>query len=325
MGSLYTNELLPANSEQAIRIFDERYLAGISTVQPPSWAEELGEVVSVDAPRVTFPISFLSTKYVETREESGRFKTMQDQTFDLKVIEYDAGYEAELIYLKTNIWAYRNWTNVPGRFLTAEKRHVNRGIATLLEAGTTETTPWDGLAFFSAVHKANPGGDPSTTWSNYQASAKDVTNMSHVMGEITAMKGALDENGEKMPVDPDLIIVPTGKAEALKFALAQQLILAASATAPYSNPYFGSRFRVLEVPELTDVDDWYLVDTKLLKAQGVPLWVAAKYQAPADLGLRYFDESSDYFKNTGKIKVSSHIWMGFKLLFPHAIRRIAGA
>jgi hypothetical protein len=325
MASLYTNELLPTSAEQAIRIFDERYLAGISTVQPPTWVGELGEEISLDAPRVTFPISFLSTKYVETREESGRFKTMQDKTFDLKPVEYDAGYEVELIYLKTNVWAYRNWGQVPARFLTAEKRHVNRAIATLLEAGTSETSPWDGVAFFSASHKANPGGDPSTTWSNYQSSASDVTDISKIMAEITAMKGVLDENGEKMPVDPDLIIVPTGKAEAVRFALAQQLILQGSATAPTSNPYFGNRFRVLEIPELTDVNDWYLVDTKLMAQHGVPLWVAAKYQAPSDLGLRFFDETSDYFKNTGKIKVSSHIWYGFKLLFPHAIRRIVGA
>lgn len=325
MASLYTNELLPTNSEQAIRVFDERYLAGISHIDPPSWVGELGESVSLDAPRVTFPISFLSTKYVETREVSGRFKTMQDKTFDLKVVEYDAGYEAELIYLKTNVWAYKNWTSVPGRFLNAEKRHVNKAIATLLEAGGTETTPWDSLAFFHTAHKANPGGDPSTTWGNLQSVAADVTDISKIMAEVTAMKGVLDENGEKMPVDPDIIIVPTGKAEAVRFALAQQLILQGAATAPTSNPYFGSRFKVLEIPELTDANDWYLVDSKLMSQHGVPLWVAAKYQAPSDLGLRFFDESSDYFKNTGKIKVSSHIWYGFKLLFPHAIRKVVGA
>jgi hypothetical protein len=327
MASLYTSEMLPSSSVDAIRVFDERYLAGISSVQPPSWAEEIGESVGLTAPTVRFPISFLATKYLETREESGRFKTMKDKTFDLNVIEYDAGYEAELIYLKTNVWAYRNWTSVPGRFLQAEKRHLNRAIATLLTNGTSELSPWDGVAFFSTAHKANPGGDPATTWSNYQSVAKDVTNISLLMAEVSAMKEVLDENGEKMLVDPDIIIVPTGKAEALNFILAQQLILQGSATAPTSNPYNGTfrKFRVIEAPELTDVNDWYLIDSKLMASYGVPPWLSAKYQAPADLGLRFFDESSDYFKNTGKIKVSSHIWYGFKLLFPHAIRKVVGA
>lgn len=326
MGSLYTNELLPTTSEQAIRIFDERYLAGISAVMPPAWAEQFGDSISLGAPRVTFPIGLLSTKYLETREVSGRFKTMQEESFDLKVIEYDAGYEAKLIELTSNTYAYRKWSEVPGRFLMAEKRHINRSIVTLLEAGTSTTSPWDGVNFFATTHKANPSGDPSTTWSNYNASTTDCVNISNLITEVTAMQNAvLDENGEKIGADPDTIIVPTAKYEPLKTLLAQGLVLNnGSATAPTNNPYVG-KFNVVHAPELTDVNDWYLVDSKLLSAQGVPAWLAAKYQAPSDLGLRYWDESSDYFKDTGKIKVSSHVWYGFKLVFPHAIRLIRGA
>jgi len=325
MGSLYTNELLPTTSEQAIRIFDERYLAGISSVQPPTWAEQLGDSVAMGAPRITFPIGMLSTKYIETREVSGRFRTMQEESFDLKVVEYDAGYEAKLMDLTTNTYAYRKWTEVPGRFLTAEKRHVNRAIATLLETGTVETSPWDAVAFFSASHKANPTGDPATTWSNYQATPADCTDMAKLLQEVTAMQGqVLDENGEKLGADPDTILVPTAKYEPLRVLLAQSMILVGAATAPISNPYM-SKFNVIHVPELTDVNDWYLVDSKLMAAQGVPPWLAAKYQPASDLGLRSFDESSDFFKDSGKIKVSSHIWYGFRLIFPHAIRLVRGA
>jgi hypothetical protein len=325
MGSLYTNELLPATSEQAIRIFDERYLAGISAVQPPSWAEQFGDSVPLGAPRVTFPIGLMSTKYLETREVSGRFKTMMEEAFDLKVIEYDAGYEAKLLELKTNTYAYRKWAETSSRFLMAEKRHVNRAIATMLETGTVETSPWDNVAFFSAAHKANPTGDPSTTWGNYQATPADCTDLSKLLAEVTAMQGqVLDENGEKLGADPDTILVPTAKYEPLRVLLAQSMVLIGNSTAPISNPYM-SKFNVVHVPELTDVNDWYLIDSKLLAAQGVPAWVAAKYQPAADLGLRYWDESSDFFKDSGKIKVSSHIWYGFRLVFPHAIRLVRGA
>jgi hypothetical protein len=324
MASLFANEQLPTTSEQAIRIFDERYLAGVSAVEPPGWAALLGDSVDLGAPRVTFPIGLLSTKYLETKEESGRFKTMQEESFDLKVVEYDAGYEAKLIDLKSNVYAYKKWSDIPKRFLNAEKRHVNRNLVTLLEDGTSQISPWDGVAFFSAAHKANPTGDPSTTWSNYQSVATDVTDITKLLAEVTAMEGVLDENGEKINAVPDTILAPTPKYEPLLYVLKQTLILSGSATAPYSNPFVG-RFNVIHVPELTDVNDWYLVDSKLMGAQGVPPWLAAKYMAPADLGLRYFDETSDFFKNTGKIKVSSHIWYGFKLIFPHAIRKVVGA
>jgi hypothetical protein len=54
--------------------------------------------------------------------------------------------------------------------------------------------------------------------------------------------------------------------------------------------------------------------------------IGARYTAlDGKLGLRYLDESSDHFKKTGKIAVSKHIWAGYGLLFPHAIRLIKGA
>lgn len=323
MGSLYTSELLPTTSEQAIREFEERYLAGISATPAPTWADELGDIIDVGAPRVTFPISLLSTRYVETREASSRFKTLLEQSFDLKVVEYDAGHEAKLMDLFLNVFAYRKWGEVPSRFQTAEGFHVVENLATLLE-DTSQLSPWDGLSFFNANHKANPSGDPSSTWSNFQATPKDVLNISNITDEITLMQGVLDENGKKMNVDPTHIMVPTQKGKKLQFLLAQNMVVIGTGTAPSSNPYVG-KFNVIINPQLTDADDWYLIDQNLIRNQAVPPWVVAKFLPPADLGLRFFDESSDFFKNSGKIKVSSHIWYGFKLVFPHAIRKVTGA
>lgn len=324
MASLFTNETLPTTSEQAIREFDSRYLAGISAVEPPTWAEDIGgDVVPLGAPRVTFPMSFLSVKYMETKEVAGRFKTLGEKTFDVKVVEYDAGVEAKLMDLFLNTFAYQKWGEGPARLLMAEKQHVLDNIATLLE-DTTQTTPWDDLAFFHAAHKANPTGDPSTTWSNLQSTPADVLDISKIRDEIVAMKDVRDENGKKMPVNPTIIMVPTQKASALEFVLSQNLIVIPGASAGSTNPYVA-KFKVVENPQLTDVNDWYLIDPALMKKQGVPPWIAAKFQPPDTLGLRTWDENSDFFKETGKIKKGSHIWYGFKLLFPHAIRKVVGA
>lgn len=326
MASLFTSEQIPTTSEQAIRVFDERYLAAISAAPPPGWAEEFGDMIPMGAPRSTFPLGLMSTKYLETKEASSRFKTMQEESFDLKVVEYDAGYEAKLIdLLDARTFAYRKWQQIPARWVIAEKRHVNRNIVTLLEAGTSGTTPWDSLAFFSAVHKANPTGDPSTTFSNYQSVAADVLDLSKLSDEITIMQGVLDENGENMGVDPTHILVPTAKYNKLLIRLAQAMVLTSgSATAPESNPLYG-KLKVVHCPELADVNDWYLVDANMIRQMGIAPWVAGKFQPATDLGLRKWDENSDYFKDTGKIKMSSHIWYGFGLVFPHAIRRVVGA
>jgi len=324
MPSLFTNEQLPKSSEEAIRVFDERYLAAVSMAQPPTWATELGDVIPTDAPRVTFPISQISTKYIETRERTGRFKTPKADTFDVKTVEFDAGYEADYLGLTTKVWEYRTWTEYPKRFLLAEARHINKNIVTLLEDGTNQISPWDKVAFFSATHKCNPTGDPSTTFSNYQSVAADVTDITKLQAEVTAMMDVRDENGEKYGVYPDTILVPTPKHEPLKNMLAKDMILEGSATAPTTNPYRG-RFNVIHVPEFTDVNDWYLVDSKLIKSFGISPWTVLNFVPPKTMGLRYWDETSDFFKDTSKIKVSSHIWYGFALVFPHAIRKVVGA
>lgn len=318
---LYISETLPSTSEAAIREFRDTYLATLGAGMPPTWATDIGELIPVESPYTTFPIGALQTLYQQTEGES-RFKTLKDTAVDVKAEEFDDGYEARLLDLYTKVFAYRNWQAAPGRFLKAEQRLINKQIVALLEAGTS-TACYDGGYFFSATHPAHyavPGVNP---WSNYQSGAANVLDLTKITAEVTAMRAVKDENGDPLGVEPDTIIVPTAKYQGLINLLAQSMILEGSATAPTSNPFMG-KFDVVHAPELTDANDWYLVDSKLIAAGYAP-WAALRYMAPESLGLRTWDETSDFFKDTGRIKVSSHIWYGFSLLFPHAIRKVVGA
>ncbi|AKV01663.1 hypothetical protein AKJ09_08326 [Labilithrix luteola] len=299
-----------------MREFNERYLLAISAAAAPSWADRF--VMGVGGPRVTFPIAMMSTKFLETKEASGRFKTMQEKSFDLRVAEFDAGYEAKFLDIKTSVFAYRNWSQVPARFLTAQARHVCEQLAKLLEAGTTIASPWDDVNFFSAAHKINPSVPSSTVWSNFQATATDPTDIAKLQAESTAMRFVPDENGSKLGVEPDEIWLPTEKFQVVSDKLNQERLANGE-----SNPMMG-KLKPVHVPEFTDPNDFYLVDSKLF-AKGLDPMIAADYRPADSLGLRFWDESSDFFKDTGKIKVSQHIWHGFSLVFPHAIRRITGA
>jgi len=325
MASLYTIQQLPTTSQAAIRAFDDRYIASIGAAAPPAWAD-LGAIIPVDSPMVTFPVGNFGLSYKETKGDN-RSRTLLEKSFDVKVAEYDEGYEGKLLDILSKTFAYQNWLRGPERLLMAEKRHINKQIVTLLEAGESTSWPIDGANFFSASHLSDFNDAASTTWSNYQSSTKTVVSISNLEAEVTAMQGALDENGDKIGADPDTILVPTATYEPLKNLLAQSMILAnGTGSAGVTNPYVG-KFNVVHVPEFTDANDWYLVDSKLVAATGLTPWLALKYQVPAAsaLALRYFDESSDYFKTTGRIKASSHIWYGFSLGFPHAIRKIKGA
>lgn len=329
MASLFTNQLLPTTSEQAIRIFDEKYLAAITAAVPPAWCAPF--IDTVGAPRVTFPMSIMSTKYNETKEQASRFKTMAEQSFDLTVVEYDAGYEAPLLQILTNAFAYRNWSRAPQALAEGEVKHAAKNLVTLLE-DLAQLSPWDGLSFFNAAHRSNPKEviaatqGRTNTWSNYQATPADCADLTKIQAEMTAMRDVRDENGDKMGIEPNEIWLPTAKYQIVSDNL-NKVRIAGGESNPLnpegSTSPFG-KIKPVHVPDLTDVNDWYLVDTTQF-AKGVQPMIAANYRDVGSLGLRHWDESSDFFKDTGKIKMSAHIWYGFKLIFPHAIRRVAGA
>jgi hypothetical protein len=148
-------------------------------------------------------------------------------------------------------------------------------------------------------------------------------NMRPYIEELARSGQLLDENGEKIDFQKIAICVPTPKFEQVKNLLSKEQIASTAGTASESNPYAGSGIEVVHMPQLTDVNDWYLVATDLI--QLVPPWIALKLNVPASLAQRVFDENSDFYKATGKIRYSSHIWYGFGLAFPQGIRKIAGA
>lgn len=323
---LYSIEQLPANDQAALREFNDRYLMAIGASEPTGWADTLGDLVPSNAPMVTFPVSQLRTKYVRT-EGQNRFKKLRAQSFDVKTEEFDDGYFAKSKDIYNQLFAYRRWQEAAARFVTAEAQFRHQAIAALLEAGTT-TVCVDGQNFFSTTHPANQGDSTVPgTWSNYQSVAKDPALIANLMAEIQIMMSVRDENGIKLGVYPDTILVPTEKYEPVKNLLAQQMILGGPTTATsngtVTNPYFG-RFNVIPVKEFTSATDWYLVDSKLAGPEGFSPWVSVRETVPQSLALRTWDESSDYYKDTGNLKVSSHIWYGFGLALPHAIRKVVG-
>lgn len=334
---LYTVTTFPPTSQAALVEFDTRYLASIGAAPPPTWSTDLGDLQPTNAPIVEYPISSLAIQYLQTEGES-RFKTLLEKSFQINVEEFDCGIQAKLLDVLSKTFAYQNWLQGPQRMLLAEGRRRNKAIAALLANGEnaiwgTTAKPIDGANFFSATHLSDLNDPDSTTWSNYQVSTKDVVSIPNLQAEVTAMQGVLDENGDEIGADPDTILVPTQKYEPLKNLLSQNFMLAGGTStsvtsAATSNPYVG-KFNVVRIPELSalDANDWYLVDSKLKASSGLVPWIALRYMVPTEeLTLRHYDASnSDWARDTGGIKVSSHIWQGTSLAFPHAIRKIKGA
>jgi hypothetical protein len=270
MASLFTHETLPATSQDAIREFDERYLTAITAAAPPGWCASFIETVG--SPLTTFPIALFSTKYNETKEQSSRFKTMVEKSFDLTVVEYDAGYEAKLLDLLTNTFAYRNWGRAPAALADGEVKHVAKNLVTLLE-DSAQTSPWDLLTFFNASHRSNPSETivetqgRKNTFSNYQSVAAAPT-LANIATEMTAMRDVRDTNGDKMGIEPNEIWLPTPKFQTVSDLLNQAFLATGE-----SNPLQG-KIKPVHVPDLTDVNDWYLVDTTQFSKGVLPMLAA---------------------------------------------------
>jgi hypothetical protein len=329
MAQLNPADTLPESSAQALEIFDERYIAALAVAQPSTWVDSLGESHSTPSMTTHYPMSLLSMKYEETIAGEGRFRTLGEKDCELTVVEYDDGVEIELVKLLTNTFAARKWSMAPMRMLQAEQMFKTKLIADALHANTA-LCGWDGLPLFDNNHLANGRNDDAGTFDNLQATTKNVADLAVLEAESTLMAEVLDENGDALGVRPDTIGVPRQKFQALANLLKQDFVPSAAGTATMRNPYGGGVFNVVEMDKIGDNDanDWYLLDSKLI-ARGVVPWTVAKLSLPSpgfdSLSLRRFDENSDHFKKTSKIAVSSHIYYGFKFLFPHAIRKIAGA
>jgi hypothetical protein len=193
-------------------------------------------------------------------------------------------------------------------------------------------SPWDDVNFFSTTHLADPLGPAAAAnqFSNLQGSATDITNITLLTAEITSMRQVKDQNGDKLGVEPDTILCPTSAFQAIANMFKQDFVVTGvldgaggGTMGTVRNPYVGV-MNVVHAPELDDTGNTgpvYLLDSKLSKGMLAP-WIAGKYRVPDTLGLRFWDESSDFFKDSGKLKVASHVWQGFGLVYPHAIRRI---
>lgn len=261
MSSSYVNEQLPSTAQDYIRRFDERWIGQQQIdAQDSEWMSLLVEEVPLDTPVVRFPLTSWSIRYVETRADN-RDQDFTDRYFDLKVVEFDAGVEEQLLRLNQYPHLRRQWDEAPARFKAEEKEHAAENLAALLEsnpAPAVAAESVDGVALFSTAHQTASG----TTWSNYNATGGAVTDIANIQTEAIAFKPS-GPDGRLLRAKADFIMVPSGLAIPLANLMGQAFIATAAGTATQSNPYFQG-MRIVENPYLTDANDWYIGSTALL-------------------------------------------------------------
>lgn len=116
----------------------------------------------------------------------------------------------------------------------------------------------DGVALLSDSHPNSPQ-KTGVTQDNKYALSLSKANLRTVR---EAMMAVTDDNGNKMAVTPDLLLVPPAlEDDAIEIVNSLQDPTSANNTI---NPMFG-RFRVQAWHYLTDSNRWYLIDSMLMK------------------------------------------------------------
>jgi hypothetical protein len=322
MADLFTIDTLPTTSQAAIREFDDRYIAAQGTYSPNKWFDMLGTFSPTNSPDTTFPINQIGLLFQATKGEN-RFKNAIEKSIQIKSTEFDEGIKAKLMDLFTNSFAWARWQQGPSLLVTAEEWFRGKQVSTLIEAGET-TLSYDGKYFFDDDHPINPGDSSVGTYDNLDVAGLDVISVANIQAQITQFRlNCKDENGNNLDFGRVALGVPTAKYEGLKNLLKKEQIASAAGTASETNPYGDGSIEVVHMPQLTDVNDWYVFAPELYSM--IPPWLALKLSVPGSLATRVYDESSELFRDTGQIAYSAHIWYGFGLAFPQGIRKVTGA
>jgi phage major head subunit gpT-like protein len=127
-------------------------------------------------------------------------------------------------------------------------RYLKTGlILEALLAGTTDTT-FDGQAYFSAAHDLNPAGNQS----NLGSLALTADNFNTTRATMRSYTG---EDGRPLAVNPNLLVIPPQLEKT-----AREILVAERGDSGSTNIQQGQA-EILVVPELTDANDWYVLDT----------------------------------------------------------------
>jgi phage major head subunit gpT-like protein len=131
-----------------------------------------------------------------------------------------------------------------------------------LIAGTTTGLGFDGLSFFNASHTLNPAAVQSNALGlgaldNTLTPAGDTANAVKINTAVAAMRNYLGEDGRRLGVSPNYIVIPPSRRLAVNRVLSTALIEGGSTNV------MSGYLKILEIPELDDFasgQNWYIAD-----------------------------------------------------------------
>lgn len=145
--------------------------------------------------------------------------------------------------------------------LTAGHRVFNATVPGVIVDPTGDFI-YDGKPLFAGTAQAHPSLMSDRTFSNYDTLDLTLENIQKVYTKMT-VDNAYDEQGNKIVISPDTIVVPQ-ELELEALALMNQEYVAQDATTGIGgasarrNPFYR-KFRIIVWPHLTTADGWFMI------------------------------------------------------------------
>ena len=315
-------ETFGSTSQRAMEEFRTDYMVQLA-VQLPDWVGQYGDVMTAGSLKDTYPLEFSAVDYQKRTASNAPAETPKAKEITVSKDEYRVAKMGDLKRITMGDFAYINsWQQGTAQFARARVKLRGTLIKTLLEAGAA--TAWiDGVNYFSATHKANPFKG-TATWSNYQASATPLGD-ANLSEEKAAMLLVRHFDEQFISEIATAMLIPTVLAEKARLMLTvQDLIMDGTGTAGIRSDNYGSGFAYTIAPQLTGTDataDYYLISEGVI-AQGFTPWVVSEDGAEEILE---WDINSDFYKESGNIKIESKLYISAALLWAQGIRLVKGA
>lgn len=321
--------LVSRDAQLALTEFSNEFEAAMSIADPDNlWANQYGLAYTSTAIATRFPIPLSAAGYVE-RKGDDRLRSLYERTLGVKPKEWVDGVQI----LKSILEApdFVGWASEPTRIAREGIRQPNTLVAELLEAnplcdlyreenegGTVLST----LHLFEAAnHLVNVVEPDLGTFGNITTVSGGSINAALIKILKAKFRARKGPNGKPMGLRFDTLVVPAAREEEAKdFFESDNLILAVlnGATTvggvPTNNRHKGT-VNVVVGDELTNADKLYALDSR----SGARPWIIQTSGSPEEIT---YDESSDFYKDTGKVAKKYVLKMGVAAALPQAIELV---
>jgi len=209
-----------------------------------------------------------SKKLTETYLEIGDIGAMNELTGDLEYEDIQQGYKMTLTARE-----YAKGIKIQKKFVLTDQLDIVEGLPKLLglaarrriagdvmanfnDAFNTSYTTIDGLQLCSSAHTSNNGGSSQSNLGTtaFSEAAVDAARI--------AMKDFMTNTDQEFEVNPDLLVVPRALEKS-----AYELINSSGKvdTANNNTNFHKGKYKLLVSDRLDDSNNWFFIDSELLK------------------------------------------------------------